>query len=108
MVLPKPSARHTTPYSGRHWVVEYPGAQEWTVARLDSLRDYLGDFELSLYTDPAATVARRRMDVASFTDVILLNELARNHDSFLSSTFVFRNRGGLLHLAGDFMKPRRG
>ena len=59
------------------------------------IRSSVQDLENSLfaddYTDPASGY-RRRLDVGSFIDHYLVQEVTRNGDSFWSSTFFYKDR----------------
>jgi hypothetical protein len=65
------------------------------------IRDYVASFEQDLYgpgfADPT-TGYRAYLDVASMIDDYLVQELTRNQDAFLGSTYFFKPRLGVLHM----------
>lgn len=68
---------------------------EYTTQQRDYIRNHIQQFENALfsptYTDPVNGY-RKYLDVDSFIDHYLLQEITRNGDSFWSSTFFYKQR----------------
>jgi hypothetical protein len=75
-------------------VVAYPKPDELSDRQLRWISEYVATLEQSL--DDEDEGYEQYMDVPSFIDHILLNELLRNHDAFTASTFLFKSREGKL------------
>lgn len=80
-----------------HWVpVVVKDPDPATPEQMDYIRGYLGDFESALYSsgyaDPDAGY-RAFLDIDAFVDHFLVQELTRNQDAFLYSTFITKDRG---------------
>jgi hypothetical protein len=85
-----------------HFVYEYPAADELAPEQKQYIRDFIHDFETLLY---AAKYSHHRIskfiDIPSFIDYFILNELARNVDAYKKSSFFYKDKdsdGGLLHM----------
>jgi hypothetical protein len=79
----------------------HPKETEITAAQAAYLHGYIDTFETALYgpsfADPVIGYAAH-IDVGSFIDHHLIVEMTRNIDGFRLSTFMFKDRGGLLHM----------
>ena len=77
----------------------YPKEEDLTGAQAAWIRQYLEDFEDALYgadfADPELGYAKY-IDVDSFIDHHILNELAKNPDAFWLSGYMYKPRGGKL------------
>ena len=77
-----------------------PKESEVTAAQSNWLTDYIGSLQSALagdsFADPESGYAQY-LDVGSFVDHHLLNELAKNPDEFVLSTYMFKPRGGKIH-----------
>jgi len=77
----------------------YPKEEDLTGAQAAWIRQYLEDFEDALYgpdfADPELGYAKY-IDVDSFIDHHILNELAKNPDAFWLSACMYKPRGGKL------------
>lgn len=85
-----------------HFVYEYPKPDEIVPAQKTYIAGYVDSLETALYstnfTDPV-TGYRKFLDVKSFIDYFLVNELARSNDGFKKSVFFNKNqysKGGKL------------
>jgi len=78
---------------------EYPDAEDITSQQKDYISTYIRDFEEALasddFTDPALGY-RRYIDVSSFIDFFILNEIANNVDGYRLSTYMHKDKNGPL------------
>lgn len=81
----------------------YPKPKDVNVAQTNYIQDYIADFETALrseeYQDPNEGYAKY-IDVNSFVDYLIMNELTRNPDAYRISTYMHKKRdsnGGKLH-----------
>lgn len=81
----------------------YPKPDDIVAEQRSYIEDYVRDFETALaspsFADPL-TGYRAYIDVPSFVDFFLLNELSRNVDGYRLSSFLYKDKdsnGGLLH-----------
>ncbi len=84
--------------------VVYPNENDLQPEQFQYIQDYMNDFEAALsgenYTD-AMLGYRQYIDVNTFIDFLLLNELGRNPDAYRISTFFHKEHdadGGLLKM----------
>jgi hypothetical protein len=79
--------------------LDSPEASEITSAQRSWLEAWLDDFEAALlgedFADPQLGYAAW-IDVGSFVDYLLVQELARNVDAYVLSTWVYKDREGPL------------
>jgi hypothetical protein len=82
---------------------EDPKPEELTPQQKDYLKDYVNSVESTIYSyhfrDPVIGY-KAWLDVNSFVDYFILEELARNVDAYKKSRFYYKNKnsnGGLLH-----------
>jgi hypothetical protein len=89
---------------------EYPKGEEITQAQQGYIRNFIGAFEAKLrgtsWLDPINGY-RPYVDISSFIDFFILNELSKNVDGYRLSTFLYKDKdskGGRLHMgpAWDF------
>jgi len=87
---------HFTTPGGERVILVYPSAKDVTEEQVSYLKDYLEDFEASIsegeprYAD--------FIEVDSWVDGMILQELAKNVDAYRSSTYLYKLPGGKLHL----------
>ncbi|MCB0845872.1 MAG: CotH kinase family protein [Bacteroidetes bacterium] len=91
-------------YFDDYFQYEYPDADEITLAQRNYIRNYITRFEEVLagrnFLDPDSGY-RRFIDVNSFLDFIIMNELGRNVDGYRLSTFLHKerdSRGGKIRM----------
>ncbi len=81
-----------------HYVYEYPKSENITPQQKTYIKSYVNAFESALY-DPYVHDSTagyfRYMDMNSFIDYFLVNEVSRNNDGFKKSFFMYKNRDGL-------------
>ena len=78
-----------------HFVYEFPKPIDITEVQKSYIASFVDSLETALYspdfTDPDIGY-RKYLDVKSFIDYFLLNELARNNDGFKKSVFFHKDR----------------
>jgi len=84
-------------------VAEDPEWSELTTAQRTWIEAHFNEFESALasgnYDNPAhASYYGNYIDIGSFVDHHILSEFAKNVDSFLLSTFLFKDRGGKINM----------
>lgn len=92
---------HSDQYLETYFLYEYPKAENITEAQKAYIREYIYEFETALLTDDFSSENRTYttyIDLNSFVDHFILNELVRNVDGFRLSTFLYKDRGGKLHM----------
>jgi hypothetical protein len=81
------------------FLYDYPDPEDLDATGRAYIRQYIHDFESALmgadFADPTAGY-RRYVDVETFIDFFLLNELAHNPDAYRLSTFMHKDKGGRL------------
>ena len=84
-----------------NFLYEYPKAELITLEQKDYIQNYISEFEDALispeYQDPINGY-RPYIDVQSFVDYFILNEISHNPDGYRLSTFMYKDKGGKLHL----------
>ena len=75
-------------------VLEYPDYDEITGSQWDYLEGYLNDFEQALAREDGSY--SQYADLDSFVDHMLMMELSRNVDAYVLSTWMHKDREGLL------------
>jgi hypothetical protein len=92
---------HPDQYLETYFLYEYPKAEDITDAQKSYIEDYIHDFETSLLTDDFGTEVRTYtdfIDLSSFVDYFILNEVCRNVDAYRLSTYLVKDRGGKLSM----------
>ncbi len=83
------------------FLYEYPDADEITMAQRDYISTYVANFESALaadnFTDPVNGYAAH-IDVDSFVDFFILNELSNNVDGYRISTYMNKDKNGKLKM----------
>jgi hypothetical protein len=90
--------------------IEYPKLENITTQQFIYIKNYVSTFEKSLQEEnplKASTTYRSMMDMPSFVNFFLLNELSRNVDAYRLSTYFYKDKdskGGKLTMgpAWDF------
>ena len=78
---------------------EDPEADELTDAQREYISSYMSDFEEALATG-AMSIYRDLIDMGSFVDFMIIQEVSRNVDAYRLSTFLHKHhesQGGRLH-----------
>jgi hypothetical protein len=89
-------------YSGTFVVVKQPGEKNVTDQMINYIRDYFIETETALFgkdfRDPANGY-RKYLDMDSFIDYYIVNELYKNVDSaFYTSVYLYKPRGDVLYM----------
>lgn len=83
------------------FLYEYPDADEITMAQRDYISTYIANFESALaadnFADPVNGYAAH-IDVDSFVDFFILNELSNNVDGYRISTYMNKDKNGKLKM----------
>lgn len=75
--------------------VEYPKSENITTQQFIYIKNYVSTFEKSLQEEnplKASTTYRSMMDMPSFVNYFLLNELSRNVDGYRLSTYFYKDK----------------
>lgn len=84
--------------------IEYPKSENITNQQFTYIKNYVNTFEKSLQEEQplkASTTYRSMMDMPSFVNYFLLNELSRNVDGYRLSTYFYKDKdskGGKLKM----------
>ncbi len=92
---------HDLQFMETYFIYEYPKADLISEPQKAYIQNYINDFETALLNDDFTTETRTYtdyIDVNSFVDYFILNELVRNIDSYRISTFLYKDLGGKLKL----------
>lgn len=92
---------HAQQYLETYFVYEYPKPENITVAQKSYIQQYMHDFESALLTDDFSTEARTYtdyIDLDSFVDFFIINEVCRNVDGYRLSTYMYKDRGAKLQM----------
>jgi spore coat protein CotH len=84
-----------------YFIIEYPNDEDLTPERKEYITNYVNTLEQTLFSDTSSdpeTGYRKLLDVDSFVDHILLNEVFKNPDYFFRSTFLYKDDGEPLAL----------
>ncbi len=78
-----------------HFVYEYPKADSINAPQKSYIAAYVDSLETALYSpefDDPVSGYRKYLDVKSFIDYFLVNELSRNNDGFKKSVFFYKDK----------------
>jgi spore coat protein CotH len=78
-----------------HFVYEYPNENDILPVQKTYIASYIDSLETALYSDDFADPElgyRKYMDVSSFIDYFLVNEVSRNADGFKKSVFFHKDK----------------
>jgi len=92
---------HDQQYLETYFQYEYPREDRITEAQKTYISQYIQRFETALLQDDFSLQDRtytQYIDLGSFVDHFILNELVRNVDGYRLSTFLYKDRGGKLHM----------
>ncbi len=83
---------------------DYPSASEIVTEQMNYIKQYVNNFETSLnsttFNDPVNGYAKY-IDVDSFIDFFIMNEVSKNVDGYRLSTYLYKEKnpdGGKLHM----------
>lgn len=92
---------HSNQYLETYFLYEYPKSENISDVQKTYIQEYIHDFETALLTDDFTTDIRtytNYIDLESFVDHFILNELVRNVDAYRLSTYMFKDRGEKLKM----------
>ena len=92
---------HSSQFLETYFLYEYPKPDIITDDQKSYIQTYINEFEQALLTDNFSTEERTYtdyIDVNSFVDFFLLNELVRNIDGYRLSTYLTKDRGEKLKM----------
>lgn len=84
-----------------HFLYDYPDAEEITNEQKTYISSYIEGFETALFSNDFKDVNtgyRSFIDVPSFIDFFLLNELSNNVDGYRISTYMNKDKNGKLKM----------
>lgn len=94
----------TSSSGGIYFQYEYPEYDEIVQEQKDYIKGYIDEFEFALnsdhFDDPELGF-RKYFDVNSLVDFFIVNEMARNVDAYMLSTFLYKRKeseGGKLNM----------
>ncbi len=94
--------KYVTSNMGINFVFKYPKKKNITDAQMQWMKQYLNKVETSIYSadfKDSINGYRKYIDVDSFVDWYLINEIAKNTDArFFGSVFLTKTRNGKLML----------
>ncbi len=87
---------HANQYLETYFVYEYPDYNLITPEQKNYLQNEIGQFERALLERDGSYT--NFIDLQSFVDYFILNELTMNEDAYRLSTFLYKDRNGPIHL----------
>lgn len=92
---------HNDQYLETYFLYEYPKPANITSEQKNYIQNYIQDFETALLTDDFQFATRTYtdyIDLNSFVDFFIINELCANIDGYRISTYMYKNRGEKLKM----------
>ena len=92
---------HSEQYLETYFLYEYPKQSEITDGQKMYIQNYMDEFETALLNDDFDSGERTYtdyIDLGSFADYFILNELVRNVDAYRLSTYMSKDRSGKLEM----------
>jgi hypothetical protein len=79
---------------------EYPAADEIHQTQANYIRNYISDFEEAVYNHEfdLETGYQQYIDINSFIDYMIINELSKNIDGYRLSTFMYKDKNEKLNI----------
>jgi len=84
-----------------YFLYEYPKADRISDQQKSYIQNYIHEFELALLNDDFTSDSRtytNYIDVESFVDYFIINELTKNVDGYRLSTYMHKDKGGKLKM----------
>lgn len=81
---------------GSNYQYEYPDAKDINFAQKDYIKTYVDEFEQALFSNlyqNSEEGYQKYIDIQSFIDFIIINELTKNVDGYRLSTYFHKDRG---------------
>lgn len=92
---------HANQFLETYFLYDYPKAEEITPAQKNYIQDYVNAFETALINDApnaADPTYLQFIDLDSFVDFFIINEITGNVDGYRISTFMHKPRNGKLKM----------
>lgn len=92
---------HSSQYLETYFLYEYPKSDKITEAQKNYIQQYINDFETALLADDFSTEERsytQYIDLDSFVDFFIINEITGNVDGYRLSTYLHKERGEKLKM----------
>lgn len=92
---------HSSQYLETYFLYEYPKSDQISDLQKSYIQDYIHDFETALLTDDFSSDLRSYtdyVDLESFVDFFIINEICRNVDGYRLSTYMYKDRGEKLKM----------
>ncbi|MEL7248178.1 MAG: CotH kinase family protein [Bacteroidota bacterium] len=92
---------HEDQYIETYFLYEYPRADRITDQQKEYIQQYMEEFETALLSDDLTSSERTYtdyVDLNSFVDYFILNELVGNIDAYRLSTYLYKDRGEKLNM----------
>ena len=92
---------HSKQYLETYFLYDYPKSDEITEMQKSYIQGYIHDFETALLTDDFSSDLRtytEYIDLESFVDFFVINEICRNVDGYRLSTYMYKDRGEKLKM----------
>ena len=92
---------HENMYLETYFLYEYPKDINISETQKAYIQTYINDFETALLNDDFSTERRTYtdyIDLESFVDFFIINELTRNVDGYRLSTYLYKDRGEKLKM----------
>ncbi len=99
--VPYGSPYHAQQYNETYFLYEYPKYDLITSEQKTFISEYIHSFETALLQDDFNSEIRtytNYIDLDSFVDMFIINELCRNVDGYRLSTFLYKDKGGKLNI----------
>ena len=87
---------HPNQYLETYYVYEYPDYKRITPEQKNYIQNEIGQFERALLARDGSYT--NFINLQSFVDYFILNELTMNEDAYRLSTFLYKDRNGPIHL----------
>lgn len=95
------SPYHSGQFLETYFLYEYPKSDEISSAQKQYIQDYIHDFETALLQDDFSTNQRtytEYIDLDSFVDFFIINEITGNVDGYRISTYLHKDRDDKLKM----------
>lgn len=83
-----------------HFIYEYPDEDDINAAQKQYIQNYIHDFETALLETDSTEENNYQnyIDLDSFVDFFILNEVSKNPDAYRLSTFMYKDKGEKLKM----------
>ncbi len=81
-----------------YYIYDDPDAEDITTEQKTYIQNYINEFETAIFNDDFTTAYQDYINIDSFVDYFLLNELSGNPDAYRLSTYLHKDRMGKLNM----------